>query len=90
MILQPPHVTHKQVFVMEDVKLDGKDQTVHKVYIHLEIVAYLFTYLPIYLSLYLHMYSNVSVAEWLAWLTGNCGRIGSRGSSPCNGLKPNS
>ena len=31
----------------------------------------------------------VSVAEWLAWLTSNCGRIGAIGSSPSNGLKPN-
>ena len=29
------------------------------------------------------------VAEWLAWLTSNCGRIGTIGSSPSNGLKPN-
>ena len=32
---------------------------------------------------------DVSVAEWLAWLTSKCGRIGAIGSSPCNGLKPN-
>ena len=32
---------------------------------------------------------DVSVAEWLAWLTSNCGRIGAIGSSPSNGLKPN-
>ena len=32
---------------------------------------------------------DVSVAEWLAWLTRNCGRIGAIGSSPSNGLKPN-
>ena len=28
------------------------------------------------------------MAEWLAWLTSNCGRIGALGSSPSNGLKP--
>ena len=32
---------------------------------------------------------DVSVAEWLAWLTSNCGRICAIGSSPSNGLKPN-
>ena len=32
---------------------------------------------------------DVSVAEWLAWLTNNCGRIGAIGSSPSNGLRPN-
>ena len=32
---------------------------------------------------------DVSVAEWFAWLTSNCGRIGAIGSSPSNGLKPN-
>ena len=30
---------------------------------------------------------DVSVAEWLAWLTSNCGRIGAVGSSYSNGLK---
>ena len=34
------------------------------------------------------LYMDVSVAEWLAWLTTNCGRIGGVGSSPRNGLKP--
>ena len=33
-ILQPPHVTHRQVFVMEDVRLDGKDQIVYKVHVY--------------------------------------------------------
>ena len=32
---------------------------------------------------------DVSVAEWLAWLTSNCGRIGAIVSSPSNGLIPN-
>ena len=32
---------------------------------------------------------DVSVAEWLTWLTSICGRIGAIGSSPSNGLKPN-
>ena len=32
---------------------------------------------------------DVSVAESLAWMTSNCGRIGAIGSSPSNGLKPN-
>ena len=32
---------------------------------------------------------DVSVAEWLVWLTSNCGRIGAIGLSPSNGLKPN-
>ena len=34
-------------------------------------------------------FRDVSVAEWLAWLTSNCGRISAIGSSPSNGLKPN-
>ena len=38
---------------------------------------------------WIHIYIHISVAEWLAWLTSNCGRIGAIGSSPCNGLKPN-
>ena len=29
------------------------------------------------------------MAEWLAWLTSNCGRIGAIGSNPSNGLRPN-
>ena len=36
-----------------------------------------------------HPFMDVSVAEWLAWLTSNCGRIGAIGSSPSNGLRPN-
>ena len=32
---------------------------------------------------------DVSVVEWLAWRTSNCGRIGAIGSSPSNGLRPN-
>ena len=36
-----------------------------------------------------HIHMDVSVAEWLAWLTSNCGRIGAIGSSPSNGLRPN-
>ena len=36
-----------------------------------------------------HTYIHVLVAEWLAWLTSNCGRIGAIGSSPSNGLRPN-
>ena len=32
-ILQPPHATHRQVFVVEDVWLDGKDQTVYNVHV---------------------------------------------------------
>ena len=34
-------------------------------------------------------FRDVSVAEWLTWLAGNCGRIGAIGSSPSKGLKPN-
>ena len=42
-----------------------------------------------YIHTYIHTYMDVSVAEWLAWLTSNCGLIGAIGSSPSNGLKPN-
>ena len=41
---------------------------------------------------YIHTYIHTcihTVAEWLAWLTSNCGRIGAIGSSPSNDLKPN-
>ena len=37
---------------------------------------------------WIYTYMDVSVAEWLAWLTSNCGRIGAIGSSPSNGLRP--
>ena len=57
------------------------------VYIH--ILTYIFTYIREYIHTYIHTYMDVSVAEWLAWLTNNCGRIGAIGSSPSNGLKPN-
>ena len=32
---------------------------------------------------------DVSMAEWLAWMADNCGRIGAIGSSISNGLNPN-
>ena len=35
------------------------------------------------------IHTDVSVAEWLAWLTSNCRRIDAIGSSPSNGLIPN-
>ena len=47
------------------------------------------TYIHTYIDRYIHTYVDVSVAEWLAWLTSNCRRIGAIGSSPSNGLKPN-
>ena len=46
-------------------------------------------YTHTYINAYIHIYMDVSVAEWLAWLTSNCGRIGAIGSSPSNGLRPN-
>ena len=47
-------------------------------------------YAYMYVCLYFALNSmDVSVAEWLAWLTSNCGRIGAIGSSPSNGLRPN-
>ena len=44
-----------------------------------------------YVCVCAHMcvHRDVSVAEGLAWLTGNCGQISAIGSSPSNGLKPN-
>ena len=69
-------------------------------YIHTYIYEYLHTYIHIYVRTYMHTYiqtnkhtyiytyiHNVSVAEWLAWLTSNCGRIGAIGSISSNGLK---
>ena len=54
-------------------------------------VSLIHTYIHIYtyIHTYIHTYMDVSVAEWLAWLTSNCGRIGAIGSSPSNGLIPN-
>ena len=46
------------------------------------------TYLHACIHTYIHTYMDVSVAEWLAWLTSNCGWIGAIGSSSSNGLKP--
>ena len=57
-------------------------------YIHTH--TYIYTYIHIYIHTHIHTYVHtyVSVAEWLAWLTSNCGRIGAIGSSPSNGLRP--
>ena len=54
---------------------------IHTIYIQIYIYVRTHTYI--------HTYMDVSVAEWLAWLTSNCGRIGAICSSPSNGLKPN-
>ena len=51
--------------------------------------TYIHTYIHIHTHTYIHTYIHVSVAEWLSWLTSNCGRIGAIGSSTSNGLKPN-
>ena len=48
------------------------------------------SYVRTYIYIHTYTYIHVSVAEWLAWLTSNCRRIGAIGSSPSNGLKPNS
>ena len=64
-------------------------------YIHIYIRTYVHTYIHTYLHSYIHthvhthtyIHMDVSVAEWLVLLTSNCGRIGSIGSSPSNGLK---
>ena len=53
--------------------------------IHTYIHAYIFTYI----HTCTHIHRDVSVAEWLAWLAGNCGRIGTIDSNSSNGLKPN-
>ena len=58
-------------------------------YIHTYIHIHTYTYIHTYIHTYVHTYIHVSVAEWLAWLTSNCGRIGAIGSSPSNGLIPN-
>ena len=50
-----------------------------------KVVYFLFlVYIYIYIHTYIHR--DVSVAEWLLWLTSNCVRIGAIGSSPSNGL----
>ena len=49
--------------------------------------AHVHAHIHTYTHTYIHM--DVSVAEWLAWLTSNCGRIGAIGLSPINGLRPN-
>ena len=36
-----------------------------------------------------NIFRDVSVAEWLTWLTSNCGLIGAIDSSPSNVLKLN-
>ena len=63
-------------------------------YIHTCIHAYIHTYINTYMHAYIHTYMHTYIhtymhAEWLAWLTSNCGRIGAIGSSPSNGLRPN-
>ena len=64
-------------------------------YIHTHIHTYTHTYIHTHAYIHTHIhtyirtYMDVSVAEWLAWLTSNCGRIGAIGSSPSNGLRPN-
>ena len=57
-------------------------------YMHACMHTYIDTYIHTYILTYIHTW-DVSVAEWLAWLTSNCGRIGAIGSSPSNDLKPN-
>ena len=61
------------------------------IHIHTYIQTHAHTYIYTYIHTYtcIHTYTHVSVAEWLAWLTSNCGRIGAIGSSPSSGLKPN-
>ena len=48
--------------------------------IHTYIHTYTHTHTYIHARIYTYM-----VAEWLAWLTSNCRRIGAIGSSPSNG-----
>ena len=57
------------------------------IHIHSHTHIYIHTYTNIHT--YIHVWLDVSVAEWLAWLSSNCGRIGAIGSSPSNGLRPN-
>ena len=54
-------------------------------YIHTCVCVYMCVYT--YIHTYIHL--DVLVAEWLAWLTSNCVRIGAIGTSPSNGLNPN-
>ena len=59
-------------------------------YRHIDVRTYVHTYIHTLIDVSVgHTLIDVSVAEWLAWLTSNCGRIGAIGSSPSNGLKPN-
>ena len=70
--------------------------------IHTYIPTYIHTYTHIYRHTHTHththtyiigllniLFRDVSVIEWLAWLTSNCARIGAIASSPSNSLKPN-
>ena len=61
---------------------------------HTHIYTYIHTCLHTYthINSYTHtiyIHKDVSVAEWLVWLTSNCRQISAKGSSPSNGLKPN-
>ena len=64
-------------------------------YIHTYIHIYIHTHIHVHIYIHTHthihtyMHKGVSVAEWLEWLTSNCGRIGAISSSPINGLKLN-
>ena len=56
---------------------------------YIYVCMHVFMYVPMFLCTCVCMYVciDVSVAEWLAWLTSNCGRICAIGSSPSNGPK---
>ena len=59
-------------------------------YTHTDIYTHIIhTYINTYIYTYIYSCIHVSVAEWLAWLTSNCGRIGAIASNPSNGLRPN-
>ena len=50
-------------------------------YMHTHIHKHTYTHINIHTYTYIHAYIDVSVAEWLAWLSSNFGRIGATGSS---------
>ena len=59
------------------------------IHIHTQTHTNTHTYTCTYIHTYIYTYmGDISVAECLAWLAGNCGRIGAIGSNPSNGLKP--
>ena len=78
-----PTKTYLGIYIrnLPNIPLDFLDQP-------LDIYIYIRTYIHTYIYTYIHIYMDVSVAEWLAWLTSNCWRIGDIGSIPSKLVRP--